>query len=548
MNFLNFLNLVNSKRDSSSRLKNISNRIRTLEHDINSIQENKNKSFIEKNNNRTIEINDEINGTTIFNEFMKRYKNTKNNNITELNKSFSKVKNNKLFHKKYSKNQIKHNNIILKKKANILNLFSTNQNKNKIKKILPIKDFYQTTDINLSPNNLVNRKQKACSLFSFDSILSNLNKNNNSIITNKNSSFNKLDYEFQIIQYKKRKESLKKEKQELKKKLYEITKVNEFIEDNINYNKKNLEPLNDIISLLNNIDNLNVVSKVENGSFYENIMINIMDIKYSYEKNKLITEFLDGIKKLLKIENNNYIHYGTKINELINIKKNILSQMENNNILLKENQKYFDYFQYLLKQLNLSDLSELSDYIKNMYRKNIQETNNMEKIRVNLMKDLTLKKEKLYRKIKNFSKKRKKINKILTLSNKENKAYMNYPNFLTNKKIELGKKIDNSRIKTYFNNKINTSKLVNKKDNLYYSYNFNLDQSFDEKNKYHFSKYYVVSNSKDKKIKVNKNKNQNNINMKKQKNFVDKIKKIKINDIIKFNTNNENEKNDSLIY
>ena len=201
MNFLNFLNLVNSKRDSSSRLKNISNRIRTLEHDINSIQENKNKSFIEKNNNRTIEINDEINGTTIFNEFMKRYKNTKNNNITELNKSFSKVKNNKLFHKKYSKNQIKHNNIILKKKANILNLFSTNQNKNKIKKILPIKDFYLATDINLSPNNLVNRKQKACSLFSFDSILSNLNKNNNSIITNKNSSFNKLDYEFQISFY-----------------------------------------------------------------------------------------------------------------------------------------------------------------------------------------------------------------------------------------------------------------------------------------------------------------------------------------------------------
>ena len=547
MKILNFLNSINTSRDSSSRLKNITNRIKTLENDINTIQVNKNKSFIERCcKNKTIEINNDINRMSIFDEFMKEYKNKNDINNEERNRTFSKIKSEKLHQKRYLKksNEYKIKNNILQKKRSIINYLNTTteQNNNfKSKKILfPIKEFNKNI-LNYSP---INKNKKSCSLFSFDSIFLNQNdakqKYKNSLIANKNTTMKKLDYEFQIFQFKKKLENLKREKKEKMRKLNEIKNINKFIEEKIFNNENHSKPLNRIISLLKNI------SLIEGDSLSENILLNVMDIKYSYENDILINEFLEGIKNLLKINTNNY-SIETKLKELINAKNDILNLNNKYIYLLKENQKYFIYIKHLLNLLNLSDISEINEYIKGIYIKNIQETNNMEKIKVNLMKDMTFKKEKLFKKMQNFSTSKKKNNNK-TLSYNSTKKFSNLQKYLTNIKPKL--KTDPNKLNNYYHNQKNkkySNKSTNKTNDLYYSYN-NLNQIDDngfeiQSNVNNSSRYYLVSNGKDKKIKVNKNNNDN----RKQKDLIERIKKIKINNIRGFYENNKTEKNDSFI-
>ena len=68
---------------------------------------------------------------------------------------------------------------------------------------------------------------------------------------------------------------------------------------------------------------LNNYPEIESNSYKENSILNIMDLGYCFENKKLINEFFDGLKKLLKIDDNvNNYNIITKLKELINIKNN----------------------------------------------------------------------------------------------------------------------------------------------------------------------------------------------------------------------------------
>jgi hypothetical protein len=123
------------------------------------------------------------------------------------------------------------------------------------------------------------------------------NDNNNQILNFKNSQINELDYKFEIIQYKKIIESLNKQKQEKINKIKEINLINNKISENkIKIKNINSKPIDDIILLLKR--NFKSNAFLKNNSFSENILLNVMDLKYTFENCQLINQFFEGINKI----------------------------------------------------------------------------------------------------------------------------------------------------------------------------------------------------------------------------------------------------------
>ena len=490
-------NRVKNNGNLSKRYKNINIRIKKLENDINTrsfdTKSDKNKSFkIYDNNNKFIS-----------DEFIERFENSclgTYNNI-ESRKALKK----RLIEKKYLNRTSNYNNIILKKKNIISNLNSINSDE-------------------INNISSINKIKKKSLIYSFDSAFSKRshkdnNKKKKTLITSK-KYLNNLYYKFEIIQKRKEIEKLKNENEEIIKKIKDIILLNKKLENKIIIEENKPKLIDDIALFLMNNNYLNNYPEIENNSYKENSILNIMDLGYCFENKKLINEFFDGLKKLLKIDDNvNNYNIITKLKELINIKNNYINEKNKFKNLFNANQKYFEYVQSLLNKFQINDISLLSDYIKKMYIKNIKESYTMKKIKVNLMKDMRAKKPTYLQKNKNDE---------IYNSNTERKTKFE------NSKKHYKKKTITFRNKIRYLSDANNSYFS---DNQYYTQN-NYDINFKLDNS---SGYTICSNGKDKIIRVNK-REINKDKQKNQKNLIEKIKSNKINNIIELDRINNSKK------
>ena len=573
MKYINLSNVLNDGKESEKRINYISNRIKSLENDINEIKKRENltffspnKKYIDNNNNKkqimTIEeykskpkskyeINDKNYNNILFNSY---------NNYNFISKNKSK----KLYEKKILKKNNNYNNSIHEKKKFLLN------NDSQINKNIQITSFINK-DKNLyklrpySNNN----SNKIRQLFYFNKT----NKKNDEINKEeKTKHYNskhieKLEYEFEIRLLKKKINILKKKNKEIKEKLNKIKNINENMENNLTGNGNNL--LNDII-LLNKqymsynreyeFNNKNINDKL----YFENIILNIMDLKYIYDNDLLINEFIDGVNKLLNIsllsqnnEKSNLNNLVEKINQLIDLKNNLYNNINKYEYLLKENNKYYIYFTSLLNNLNLKNIFELDKFIKNAYIKNIKENDHMKKITDTLFNESLSTNQKTERKNHHSSNQlmnsySKSINNIIN-----NKNYK-LQNFLNNKKSDSRinpNKIDYfliNRRRKYSNNftkktlnrterieNISNSYITNQDDkNIVYQHNKNNSLAYS-------IKPYTTTNKRRKKRKININLfEQRNNDFYRINNKFNKTDNINQNGLL----NNDNDMNDIKYY
>ena len=400
---MRYMNLGNSQieeKNSTKRLNYINNRIKILEKEIKEIKNKDNISFLSpnettiKNNNirKTIE---EPNSYSIDKDGLNEL--LKNNRLFKTDNSKNKTK--KLYERKKlfrKKNNYNYSSIINERKSIVLNQ-NTYLN-NIIQKYNYIDQAKNNDSYNLRTklfdnNNSPNKLRK---LFILNQ---SFNNNNEKLNLNNDNKMEKLEYEFEIRQLKKKLGLKKNRNNELKQKFEEAKNINIYLENYIYQNNNKQKLLNDIIDL-----NKKYFQKIPNGLnneknksniFYENIILNFMELKFEYENNILLDEFIGSANKLCNVHLSNInnenisnisdINLFEKINELIDIKNNLNNSINKYQYLLKENKKYFIYLTSLMNNLKVNNISDLDAFIKNIYIQNIKEYSHMQKIRETLM-------------------------------------------------------------------------------------------------------------------------------------------------------------------
>ena len=566
MKYMNLNNSVNFEKDSKERLSHISNKLKNCIHQI------KNKENI---------INPIKSGDKKYTSVADESKLKPNNKLQNSTPYFNKNKFNKTpkyYQTIFYKRMNNYNDIIHEKKNELLNINS-----------LLNKRFHR----NINYGTLYSLKikssdeKKSKDYFSFDEKYSNkkkLNSNNSSIDNeykhknangalnninwnkrNKKNKMEKLEYEFEIRRLKRKLEKIKKENIEIKDKLNDIK------EKNINLEKKILNDdgeksiLKEIILLnkQNAFDNSNGIdikydnqSKKDNDSdSFDELILNIMDIKYFYENSLLTNEFINGVNKLLYgvplpiNGNKNTQNLIKSINELINIKSNTIYINNKYRNLLQDNYNYYLFVNDLKKKLNLNEFSELDKLIKNIYF-NIKDNEQLQKFQKVLVKEFSSAQ-------KNNEKNKLYCSSNLIFNNKKNNKinyYTKLQNYLNaNKGISRDKQkndinhfdkkckknLDNYLSQTEKNDSLSKNNTVRNTDdsffniNNYYQTFYNKNNSYEDKKKKKINLYYL-----DNDIKINKNNNL--INNEKSNDF--KYNNSNFGNVIEktYNKNNDN--------
>lgn len=426
MKLMNLNNSITEEKESKKRLNYISSRIKNLEKDIFEIKNKESKTSMKYQ--KKLPENKYIN-TINESKLKSKYKYTNSSkdfnktssiiNENKSNSSLSKEKQ-KQFQKRFFKRMNNYNDIIHEKKNILLNINS------QLNKKFQRNNFY-------GKNILYNMKIKSSSdnrkirnFFSFDetydksneikNINYNINLNNishddnnynnidnkNGVSLYKKNNMEKLEYEFEIRRLKREYEMLQKENIKIKENIENVKIKNTNLENNIFKNEDQQKILNNLLLLNkqyilygspNGIEN-EFSNKNGNDNYsIDNLILNIMDIKYYYENNLLINEFIEGINKILATvplsnngnnDDNNLIK---KINELIDIKNNLDNNNNKYKYFLEKNNNYYFYYTNLLNNLNLNNFTELEDFIKNLYIKNLKDNDHMQKIQNTLMSE-----------------------------------------------------------------------------------------------------------------------------------------------------------------
>ena len=401
----NFNRSINTENDSKKRLNYITDRIKSLEKDINEIKNKENLTLINPKKKVFITPN---NDSKILN-YSNDINFTKNNSLYSdynINNSYARRKL-KLNDKKIFNKMNNQHNTINENKNIILKIINADLNKNNQKNKKNIK--YRTSN-----NNTINKIRHFFSFnrpFLYNVGIQNENNNKNELginhynNNNNKNNITKLEYEYEIRNLKRKLVLLKNENKEINKKLDNIKIINDDIEKDIEdilYQEQTKENIINNLYILNEqfmeYNNENELENKDNNNniLFENIALNIMDIKYFYENNKMIDNFIEGVNKLLKsqllYQNNDYNdnhNIFEKINELIDTKNNLENNINKYKYLLKENHKYYIYFISLLHKLNLNNIKELFDFIQQIYINNINENNHMKKLQITLMDGVT---------------------------------------------------------------------------------------------------------------------------------------------------------------
>ena len=532
---MNLNNSVNFEKDSKERLSHISNKLKNCIHQI---------------KNKENKINPKKSGDKKYTSIADESKLKPNNKLQNSTPYFNKNKFNKTpkyYQTIFYKRMNNYNDIIHEKKNELLNINS-----------LLNKRFHR----NINYGTLYSLKikssdeKKSKDYFSFDEKYSNkkkLNSNNSSIDNeykhknangalnninwnkrNKKNKMEKLEYEFEIRRLKRKLEKIKKENIEIKDKLNDIK------EKNINLEKKILNDdgeksiLKEIILLnkQNAFDNSNGIdikydnqSKKDNDSdSFDDLILNIMDIKYYYENSLLTNEFINGVNKLLYgvplpiNGNKNTQNLIKSINELINIKSNTIYINNKYRNLLQDNYNYYLFVNDLKKKLNLNEFSELDKLIKNIYF-NIKDNEQLQKFQKVLVKEFSSaqknnEKNKLYCSSNLIfnNKKNNKINYYTKLQNylNANKGISRdkQKNAINHFDKKCKKNLDNYLSQTEKNDSLSKNNTVRNTDdsffniNNYYQTFYNKNNSYEDKKKKKINLYYL-----DNDIKINKNNN-----------------------------------------
>jgi hypothetical protein len=332
MKLMNLNNSITEEKESKKRLNYISSRIKNLEKDIFEIKNKESKTSMKYQ--KKLPENKYIN-TINESKLKSKYKYTNSSkdfnktssiiNENKSNSSLSKEKQ-KQFQKRFFKRMNNYNDIIHEKKNILLNINS------QLNKKFQRNNFY-------GKNILYNMKIKSSSdnrkirnFFSFDetydksneikNINYNINLNNishddndynnidnkNGVSLYKKNNMEKLEYEFEIRRLKREYEMLQKENIKIKENIENVKIKNTNLENNIFKNEDQQKILNNLLLVNkqyilygspNGIEN-EFSNKNGNDNYsIDNLILNIMDIKYYYENNLLINEFIEGINKIL---------------------------------------------------------------------------------------------------------------------------------------------------------------------------------------------------------------------------------------------------------
>ncbi len=428
MKFMNLNNSITDEKDSKKRLNYISNRIKNLEKDIFEI---KNKeSITSMKYQKKLPENKYIN---TINESKLKSKNKYTNSSKDFNKTSSIINENnsnsslskekqKQIQKRFFKRMNNYNDIIHEKKNILLNINS------QLNRRFQRNNFYGKGTLYNMKIKSSSDNRKIRNFFSFDETYVknneikntnyNIDLNNNShdnndynIIDNKNgeilnlykkNNMEKLEYEFEIRRLKREYDMLKKENIKIKENIENVKNENANLENIIFKNEDQQKILNNLLLLNkqyilygspNGIENEFSTKNGNDNCSIDNLILNIMDIKYYYENNLLMNEFIEGINKLLSPVplsnngNNDDTNFLKKINELIDIKNNLENNNNKYKYFLEKNNNYYFYYKNLLSNLNLKNFTELEEFIKNLYIKNLEDNNHMQKIQNTLMSE-----------------------------------------------------------------------------------------------------------------------------------------------------------------
>ena len=517
---------VNDEKDSKKRIHYISNRIKKLEKDISEIKKKENKSSLLNQNSKIIDnkyvmtIDESKLKSKMKFIFTNSQKDLIKNNLTfngnKNNNSLTKNNNKKYFLRKILRKPSNCSNIIPEKKNAILNLNS--QLNKRFQRNNFLKNDNQIFNSKIKPSS-DNNIRKIRPFFSFDesyksNIINDKIKNDNKKNMNiyKVNNKEKLEYEFEIRRLKRELNQLKEENNKIKEKLDNIKNINkDIMQSNIFLNESQNNILNELMILsrqnilYNNSSNEQEGEYADQNSNYnfplENLMLNIMDIKYYYENSLLVTQFFEGVNKMLnkiplynrEIKSNN-TNLLKKINELIDIKNNLDNTNNKYKYLLEENNKYYNYFSSLLNNLNLKNFLELEEFIKNLYLKNLKEDDQMEKIKDTLINETNSTKHNKEKKINYFSSNHV-INRINNIYNTNSINFSKLRNYISNKNSDS--RINKKKISYYITNKrlhnFNNKQFLNRTDQIE---NFNQNYIINLKNQTdYFPSFYIKNNS-----------------------------------------------------
>ena len=538
MKYMNLNNSVNFEKDSKERLNYISNKL---------------KNCILQIKNKENTINPKKSGDNKYTSLADESKLKTNNKYQNSTPYFNKNKFNKTpkyYQTIFYKRMNNYNDIIHDKKNELLNInsllnkrFQRNSNygtlyslkikssdENKDKNYFSFDEKYSNKNKIISNNSSIDNEHKHKNA---NGALNNINWNKR----NKKNKMVKLEYEFEIRRLKRKLEKIKKENFEIKDKLNDIKEKNINLEKKILNDDEQKSILKEIILLnkQNAFDNPNGIdikydnqSKKDNDSdSFDELILNIMDIKYYYENSLLTNEFINGVNKLLYgiplyiNGNKNTQNLIKSINELINIKSNTFYINNKYRNLLQDNYNYYLFLNDLKKKLNLNEFSELDKLIKNIYFnmknneksqkfqnvlvKNFSSTQkNNEKNKLYGSSNLILNNKKNY-KINHYTKLQNYLNANKGISRDKQKNIINH----FDKKNK--KSLDNYLSQTEKNDSLSKNNTVrNKNDSLfninnYYQTFYNKKISYEDKKKKKINLNYL-----DKDIKINKNNNSNN--------------------------------------
>ena len=208
----------------------------------------------------------------------------------------------------------------------------------------------------------------------------------------------KLEYEYKLRNLKRKLQNLTNKNKELNNELYKLKEKNDRIEININLNKNVFYEENKDDIPLGKIKDRNYKRKLKNKiieickknnyyfNSYENsknqeeysllnILLNLMDIKYSYEKSILYNSFFQGLNIILPKNNyqllNNYNDIFYYIKELINKEKKLKIINEK----YENSKKYYNLCQ------KFTAIENLDKFLNNIIMNNIKIEQNINQIK-----------------------------------------------------------------------------------------------------------------------------------------------------------------------
>ena len=413
-------------------------------------------------------------------------------------------------------------NNIDKKEKRIHFISNSNPNSNNISKKEEKVHYISNSNSNILKNLNKNRHCCHCSLRNFKNLKqksfshnsSNINLHNNNMSMRKNYnkkiyiSKEELEYEYEIRTLKRKLEELKKKNEKINNKLYLLKEKNDNLEFNINSYRSTYENINNDFNEESNnnkssngqvnimkykrklIDKVMDIYKrnIFNFSFsftsnkrskedYSilNMLLNLMDMKFIYEKSILNDAFLKGVDLLYQTNFPKYYSLKRK-DKIIIYTNNLISQEKK---LEMYNHKYDNIKKYYILYQKFEGIKNLNEFLNNIIMKNIKVDQKINKIKSVLNFEKLIKgKEKENDKDTGINR-RKIIKNILTRNKNKLINYDKYSFYTTNydssksshynhnhNRNNIYLKYSRNTDKIKYNNALKINKKINNKTNL----------------------------------------------------------------------------------